>query len=71
MSLEKMLRRKTQWHTSFLTIAFLAALAQRIAPLKLFQRATANMLSMPTPALNAVLAQIHAPSALPKQNNLT
>ncbi len=50
-------------------LASCAALAQMLALLKQFPKATANTLSMQANALNAVLAQANALLVLPKKNN--
>jgi hypothetical protein len=51
------------------TTAWLAALAQQIALLKLSAKVTASMLSMLTLASNAVLVQVHAPLKLSAKHN--
>ena len=52
-----------------MTIASPAALVQQIAPLALFQKATASTLSTLMLASIAALVQIHAPLKLPRLNN--
>ena len=61
--------RYLSWHTLFLMIASLAALALLSALLKLSARVTASTLSIPMLVLIAALAQIPALSTLPSLNN--